>query len=343
MEKIAGRLTQYLGEISRRFPRAWKQIEELRASKGNRLPDWPAWCFLPIAGTLVVAQNHGLPLGPASATWPARLAALAGWRQTKGVYTFHEGIYEALWETPIEKIPVEILHQIPEWCLYLVTPGRMFLEMPMHGVFVHLEHDPNTGRAELRFLFDVDEPGGPLLIPGIIHLNHPTLEAAIEAAARSTRETGRRLGVSEALLNESLKTYGSVREIAGSVISLLLYVCSQNSEIRSVSEPNRNKPHFPVPVRTKRGERLFEAERVGVWECGWRTGAAIREALKADGLKSGDGAERNAPKPHIRRAHWHHFRVGPRTDSRLALRWLSPIAVNVASPDDLIPTGHQVT
>lgn len=342
MEKIASRLNGYLSVTTRKFPEAWKQIEELRKSKGKGLPDWPAWCFLPIAGTLVVVQNHGMALGPAVGNWPAQLAALAGWRHTKGVYSFDEGIYDALWETPIETIPVEILLRIPEWCLYLETPRRSFLGKPMAGVFVHLEHDVNTGHADLRFLFDVDDQAGPVLVPGIIHLNQPTLGQAIEAAARSTREKGRRHGVSEALLEESLKTYRSFREIAGSVISLLLYVCSQNAEIRSAREPNR-QPHFPEPVRTKRGERLFEAERLGVWECGWRTGAAVREALKAERWKSGEGGERNAPKPHIRRAHWHHFRVGPRHDSRLALRWMAPIAVNATSPDDLIPTGHAVT
>jgi hypothetical protein len=329
VEKIAKRLTGYLGDLSRRFPQAWKQIEELRESKGKSLPNWPDWCFLPIAGTLVVAQNHGLAIGPAIATWPAQLAALGGWRYTKGVYSFDEGIYDALWETPIETIPVEILFQIPEWCLYLETPRRSFMGMPLLGVFVHLEHDANTGRPELRFLFDADQAAGPVLIPGILHLNHPTLDHAIEAAARTTRETGRRFGASETLLDESLKTYQSFREIAGSVISLLLYLCSQNAEIRS--------------ARTKRGDRLFEAERLGAWECGWRTGAAIRAALETERRESGEGGERNGPKPHIRRAHWHHFRVGPRTDSRLALRWLPPIPVNTTTPDDLIPTGHQVS
>lgn len=342
METIARRLTSHLANIARRFPMAWKQVEEMRESKGKSLPDWPAWCFLPIAGGLVVVQNHGLQLGPAIATWPAQLAALAGWRHTKGVYSFDEGIYDALWETPIETIPVEILFLVPEWCLYLETPRRFFMGQPMCGVFVHLEHDANTGRPELRFLFDVDAPSGPFLIPGIIHLNYPTLDQAIEAVARTTQETGRRHGVSEALLNESLKTYQSVKKIAGSVISLFLYVCSQNAEIRSLSSPNR-EPGFPKPVRTKRGVRLFEAERMSVWECGWRTGAGIRAALEAESRETAEGGERQSPKPHIRRAHWHHFRVGPRTDSRLALRWLAPIAVNATTPEDLVPTGHDVS
>lgn len=343
MENTAKRLAGFLSDLSRQFPDAWKQIEEMRQEKGKKLPDWPDWCFLPIAGALVIPQNHGIPLRMASVgTWPAKIAALGAWRHTKGVYSFDEGIFDALWDTPIETIPVDILKQIPEWCLYLVTPRRQFLDRPLNGVFAHLEHDANVGRAELRFLFDVDADEGPALVPGLLHLNHPTLDEAIRAAAENTRKNGRLHGVPQSLLAESLKSYESLRDIAGPVISLLLYLCSQNAEIRSPRDPKR-LPAFPKPVPTKRGPRLFEAERIGVWECGWRTGAALRSAIEAQNQNPGGPGGRTSPKPHIRRAHWHHYRVGPRADSKLVVRWLPPTLVNTETPEALIPTEHKVS
>lgn len=342
VSQIAKRLNDHLSSISRRFPKAWTQIDELRGAKGKSLPDWSDWCFMPIAGTLVVVQNHGIPLGPEIATWPAKLAALGAWRYTKGIYHFDPVVFEALWDTPLEKIPSEILFQIPEWCLYLATPGRMFLEKPLFGVFVHLEHDANTGRPELRFLFDVDTDTKPFLVPGQLHLNYATLDESIEAAARNTRQNGIQHGVPEPLLNESIKMYQSVREITEPILSLLLYICSQNAEIRDLIGKNQ-KPQFPQPVKTKRGNRLFAADRTVNWECGWRTGSALRTGLESEKAEGGDSRDRNRPRPHIRRAHWHHFRVGPRTDSRLAVRWLPPIPVNVNSAENLIPTKHQVS
>jgi hypothetical protein len=40
------------------------------------------------------------------------------------------------------------------------------------------------------------------------------------------------------------------------------------------------------------------------------------------------------PRPHIRRAHWHTYRIGKGRAER-RMRWLAPVAVKLADPDGL--------
>lgn len=66
--------------------------------------------------------------------------------------------------------------------------------------------------------------------------------------------------------------------------------------------------------------RHFVATRVAA---GVAIGRQLRAAAKAE-----TGAAHKGPRPHIRRAHWHGYWLGPRAGGqRFELRWLPPIAV----------------
>ncbi|MFL9999371.1 hypothetical protein PQR34_49145, partial [Paraburkholderia sediminicola] len=67
------------------------------------------------------------------------LATLAGWRVTQGVYRFDPTLYNALIATPIEgKLPTELLSRLPEWTVYIETPGMRWVGEPLHGVFAQV-------------------------------------------------------------------------------------------------------------------------------------------------------------------------------------------------------------
>ena len=52
--------------------------------------------------------------------------------------------------------------------------------------------------------------------------------------------------------------------------------------------------------------------------------------------------ERRRPRPHIRHAHWHTYKRGPRDGPHTVfLKWMPPIPVN-ATPDTLVPTVHAI-
>lgn len=127
-------------------------------------------------------------------------------------------------------------------------------------------------------------------------------------------------------------------EAVTGVISLLLYLCSEKPDLgRDVLVPVK-----PEPVKTKKGLRWFPPDRVTTWDVGMRLGSTLRHAYAQADAKEDGGGTHGSPRPHIRRAHWHTFLTGPRTDPLRVLRWLPPIAVNVENVGDLVPTVHPV-
>lgn len=104
-------------------------------------------------------------------------------------------------------------------------------------------------------------------------------------------------------------------------------------------------------MRTRRnGWKLFPAQRVTTWDVGVRLGAALRRAYQAE--QTGRVGEHAAPRPHIRRAHWHTILSGPKQrpdgseippqDRQRDLRWLPPTSVNIEDPDALPATVRRV-
>jgi hypothetical protein len=128
-----------------------------------------------------------------------------------------------------------------------------------------------------------------------------------------------------------------------SLVSLVLYLCSENAEIRESGGGHR-LPAYPQPKKTKKGLRLYAPDRPTHWEVGVRLGAALRRALSEPSSEKAAGTH-TRPRPHIRRAHWHSYweinKDEPGGRKRV-LKWLYPIAVNVQTVDDLTTTVRDV-
>ncbi|MCR4443263.1 MAG: hypothetical protein NUV48_14105 [Peptococcaceae bacterium] len=124
-------------------------------------------------------------------------------------------------------------------------------------------------------------------------------------------------------------------------VSLVLYLCSVSADY--AGEPPQHPSQRP-PAKKK----LVAANETRVWEVGVRVGAALRAARVAPGRiapQSSDQEEksRSSPRPHYRRAHWHHFWVGPRKgERRLTLKWLHPVLVNVRKETETPATVRPV-
>ena len=305
----------HLAAAGRLYPKAWRQADQFQADRGKSgLPAWPSWCYLPMAAWYAIVSGGKGRLGLDRIGDLGRLAALGSWRVTQGIYRFDQDLYEAVRGTPIEgDLPAEILYRLPEWCVYVETPGME--DGRLHGFFAHLEWDANTERHELRLLLDRED----LLLPVPIHIGAWALEEAMqrvnaEAAAQVPGVTPRMEEI--------------IPEIAP-LLSLLLYLCSEAADYGKGPQPKN-----PRPVKTAKGPRLFPPQRPRVWEVGARLGAALRRAYTEASEKADAAGERARPRPHIRRAHWHAYRVGPGRQE-VRLHWLPPIPVNVEDFSDL--------
>jgi hypothetical protein len=121
---------------------------------------------------------------------------------------------------------------------------------------------------------------------------------------------------------------------------LLLYICSENAD---VSKPDHAVTRASVkPVKTKTGLRIFPPDLPRVWDVGVRIGAALRRARTVDEANETAGGSHQRPRPHVRRAHWHTYRIGPKR-AGTTLKWLPPIAVNIDDPDALPAVIRPVT
>lgn len=339
-EKRLCRPRNHLNAAGALYPGAWKAVDEFRASRGKELPNWPDWCYLPLAAAYAVVSGGGANRVPPHLVGDVgRLGAFMAWRLTQGIYRFDPAVYAEIVKTPVEgDVPRDVLFRLPEWCVYIETPGMRFADDALHGFFAHLEYDIGSGRPELRLLIDADAA----LLPVPVHLGPWSLS---ESIARMV-DTASIQGIAAGLGAAPPGVVSEIRRCVEPFISLLLYLCSQNAEIGD----GKRRPANPEPKRTKRGWRMFAADRPTTWDVGVRLGAALRSAYQ-QAESSGDGTHAG-PRPHIRRAHWHGFRSGPMkrpdgtdipaVDRQFDLRWLPPISVNLDTTNDLPATIRPV-
>jgi hypothetical protein len=314
---------EILVSLGRRYPEAWKVCEEFRAAKGAGLPDWPDWCYLPLPGMYaIVSSGRDAELSPHQMRTVEQLGALAAWRMTQGIYRFDPLVFEAITQTPVAgDLPHEILFRLPEWCVYVETPGLRHGDDPLHGFFAHLDFALNTGEAQLRLLLDAELTLDPLALP----LGPWSLAESVARALVATGTAAAQVGAAT----------DSVRAVVEPMVSLLLYLCSQAAEIGC----DAHCPSNPTPKKTKRGLRMFQADKPTAWDVGVRLGAALRQARQAEQAKEPGGGSWPGLRPHIRRAHWHGFWNGPKKGERcFVLHWLPPIAINIASLDSVPAT-----
>lgn len=335
MNNQAPRPKALLTEYAKRYPWAWRQADMFRQDKGEDLPDWPNWCFLPLAGAhAIVSGAPGHPLDVAQEI--GIFGALAAWRVTQGIYRFDSDLYASVIDTPLTgDIPCDVLYQLPEWCVYVETPELFVSDMRVYGFFAYLEHDINTGRAELRLVID-----GESISQVILHLGKWTLQEAISKAQAEAKRQAVKASMSRAaaVLSqlEDAGMHKALEDVATPCINLLLFICSQAGEVGTPE----HRPENPKPKWAKKAWRLFPARNTTAWDVGVRIGAELRRAQAAASERS--DATGQTVRPHMRRAHWHGYWKGPRDPEksdqrRYDLKWLPPTPVNMAGlgPEDL--------
>ncbi len=322
------RQRQQVRWIQQRYPDAWEKADALRRAERQT---WPVWCYLPMEHWWTIARRH----------WPnqqatvetvmdfGRLAALGAWRITQGIYRFDPDLYAALISTPLTgDLPDDLLYRLPEWCVYVETPGLTFDGRPLLGVYAHLDHAPHDGHIELRLVLDSESDLRLLPVP--VRLGHGSLRNAVRALSTLAHDNVERYlpEKREFLADTEERDAQDTRDLAP-ILSLLLYLCAD--------EADYERPPKPRIVRTQKHGRLMPPpENARYWPVGERIGAALRQARESAASTSGGNtqAERASPRPHWRRAHWHTFWTGPPDGERTArLKWLPPIPVNLGGQE----------
>jgi hypothetical protein len=321
-------VTELLTRYSEGDSKTWRLFEKLRQDKGKRFSEWPDWCFIP-SSVLQTTSEKALNRELYNVEYTAlhTTLMLAAWRTTQGIYQFDPDVFLDVWETPAsEKIPIEILYNLPEWCIYIPTPFK-----ELAGFFVSLDYSEKTQLPTLSFLLNLNEP---INDTRVIRLR---LEGFIDQSIRNN------LPQPSTILDKPSTTRRDGTELfhfLEPLISLTLYVASQNAHIEHPTTQQR--PSYPVTKKTKKGERLFPPDKPTTWEVGYRLGAALRQAEAEIQNKTQSNQDKAVSRPHIRRAHWHTYWTGPKTkDQTPILKWLPPIPVNI-DLGEIVPTVRPV-
>ena len=311
-----------------------RDLDKIRAGHEK----WPRWCFVPFSvwTSSLVRSSRSLE----KVNEITNGVTVVPWRYSRSVYRFDPDVYRELVETPFSgEIPQEVLLRLPEWSVYVEMQ-----EETVSGFFASLDFG-SPERAELLFVFCQDER----LVPFNIRLSSGTIE---DSFAQTLKEFEALVGENNELKADCTKVLGKdslhiklkggvdgVREecteilgkdlkLVKKALSLILYICSDEAEIRDRDTPDW-EPGFPRPKMTKGQERLFPADRNRIVDVGQELGAMLREgaAHGEPGAPTG-----RTVRPHLRRGHWHGFWTGPRKENRdlqkFVLKWLPPIYVH---------------
>ena len=115
------------------------------------------------------------------------------------------------------------------------------------------------------------------------------------------------------------------------------YLCASNAEIREVKTTKKEKP----VIMLDRKPRPVTIERA---EVGYRIGEKFEKMYaEASGEKvtSLRGKTWRQMRPHVRRAHWHHFWAG-KGKQTLIVKWLEPIFV-IGKSEEIDVVSHEVS
>ncbi|MBR3017641.1 MAG: hypothetical protein IKH57_11310 [Clostridia bacterium] len=326
---------RWIRELNRRYPNIWvdlrKGFNEPHLLLGRQpkviemLRKVHDWCIMPtfFPGMILMAR-YGDQFYFSHMDEIMTIATMYTWRASKGVYRFAQEIYDALVNQPLTcDIPWESLHHLPEWAVFVETPGLSYERHPMEGFIAQLDYNFFSDGVDLQFAIFLKGRDQPTMVA------FPLGKGGLAEAMDRVDEVDNLF----AGHTEKTRYIGSreeYRRTFSAMMQLLLYLCSDEPDLPEIEHPRKR-------ITLSGGVRAPEAPRV------WDVGVRISHVLRGHKNKSSDtevvyineGEDNGhaSPRPHIRSAHWHTYWTGPRDavfpERKPVLRWIPPIPIGV--------------
>lgn len=324
--------------VEQRFPNVWSLADNFRA-RFNHGERRDGSIFSDAEGNALSMRLQGID-NPDPVVHPALFGALVSWRPTKGIYRFHPALYEALIGTDLDgDVPSSLLLRMPGHAVYIETPESENMPFPIEGFFAYLSRMGKQNELQIVALERRDgqlHEGqiDPLKDVSVFSLplgNYPVSDLVRHHFERDESETKGSDGSTWKYSDVDKGARQIIEHVVSSMLSLVLYLCSEQPEIADWTVPMPKSKFFGTK------KRLLAAKESISWNVGIRIGAALDLSSKRkceDSVADGSGTGVSV-RPHIRRAHWHSFWVGKRGEQTLSLRWLPPIAVNTEEAENL--------
>lgn len=324
------------------YPGIFQKMKELEVE--NRVkPMWPDWCL--ISGdavfkafaslhpkfekaTVEVEQNTAdqITTSVVMNTTTHIMAAYA-WNKGKNIFKFDSTLSDELRDMQLDRVPTDVLGYLPDWCPYLDFSDNPISEFT--GAFAFHQKVEDADEKVLTLVFTYNDPN---IIGDVVCLllgNYTIQESVVGFLTATSEERETTIEVTTAVLNH------------------LIYLCSTEKDVVN---------HNPYEHKKISGFSSQISPKVNQWDVGFRVGSIIRKYIAKENSKEITGnikelnsddeqasaSLRNRPRPHVRRAHWHHFwtkSVGARV---LIVKWLPPTFINSSDEEDLPSVLHRV-
>lgn len=234
------------------------------------------------------------------------------------VYEFDHDFTESILDERWEDLLPDCIANRPHDCFYMKLPCGSHNE----GTVVHVVPSDNVMN------FD------PSLFPDSIDEKGVYIGGDIRYGQRVIVNTGDELlclcsfaisKTPELMLDDTpVETYP-----AQLVANGVAYICSANADIVATYKPQKG-------LKRNNAKRRSQA----TWhEVGYRIGAELRAYERS--MMERKEHQGGTKRPHMRRAHWHHYWTGPRDGERkLVLKWIAPTMVGTGKIESA--TGHKV-
>lgn len=298
-EKILRNIKQKVPDLNKYIVEAYNKTLPLRTA-------YPSYTFLPLDIwydiALQIAEAEGLELLPVLAD----MFFAGTWQYSKGIYTFDPDLLLALLESAIDgNIPADILTRIPEHCVYIDACG---------GFFAQLLYDPDL-HCPLLGLYGAEQV---VFVP----LIHGPLDEALD----KYRKLPRFQNDEDIIGKFTDEIAAQERDFAEKCLNLILYLCSSEPDITTDRQPGYSR-YRAEPVKTKKGLRLFPADRVHNHNVGASVGAQLRRVTDTGAEVAPIEYQGGTKRAHLRRGHWHGYWRGTRkSDEReFIFHWIPPL------------------
>lgn len=240
----------------------------------------------------------------------------ADWRYSKQVYTFSKDFYEMLLDMDDFEIGWSLFDQLPYDSFYLELQGHEELA----GILVKYNREP--ARSILYVICDKGD--------NIVNVNSGIINPRPNSSYKSFFET--EVYASKADLNAPEVVL--VRQALSFMLQACMYLCAKNADI----EENEEQKRVYRPSKTIKNK----FSEVRKWDVGVRVIREHNAAKNNNEVKAISDGENNRrrPRQHWRKAHWHTYWVGPKTEQTKVVKFIAPILVN-DNKDEMPVVIHQ--
>ena len=324
---------RWIREVNRRYPNLWTDLRKayeapgdilrMKSSGMDMLKNVPDWCVMPtLFPFMLLTDRYGELFYITHMEEIMTLGTTYIWRCSKGVYRFAPEIYRALISQPITgNVPMDCLHHLPEWAVYIETPGLVYERHPMYGFIAHLDFNLYSRNTDLQFALFLEGKSEPKMLA--IPFGDGTV---LDAMARVDQVDDMFLNPNHP--NRYIGGRDEYKVTLTAMLQLLLYLCSD--------EPDMPEIEHPVKRKTLSG-RVRAPEEPRVWDVGVRISNVIRRYRENSvSYRYDDSTELGShasPRPHVRSAHWHTYWTGPRQavfpERKPIVKWIPPIPIGM--------------